>query len=79
MPPGSQGILCLLGSKIHRYAGAVANTGPGGAFGLAIDLAAIPGHGAVLSGETWNFQCWFRDSNPSPTSNFTDGISVTFL
>ncbi|MCP3916270.1 MAG: hypothetical protein GY711_12005 [bacterium] len=29
-------------------------------------------------GETWNFQCWYRDNNPGPTSNFTDAVSVTF-
>jgi hypothetical protein len=77
MPPGSQGTLCLTGSQIHRYTGAVASTGPGGAFGLTLDLGAIPGHGAAMSGETWNFQAWFRDKNPGSTSNFTDAISLT--
>ncbi len=33
----------------------------------------------MSSGDTWNFQCWYRDNNPVPTSNFTDAVSVTFL
>ena len=30
------------------------------------------------AGETWNFTTWYRDVNPTPTSNFTDAISVLF-
>ena len=26
-----------------------------------------------------SFPCWFRDNNPALTSNFTDGLSITFL
>lgn len=33
---------------------------------------------AITAGETWSFQGWFRDNNPGPTSNFTDGIEVVF-
>jgi hypothetical protein len=33
---------------------------------------------SILAGETWNFQAWYRDLNPTNTSNFTDGLSVTF-
>ena len=36
----------------------------------------------VVIRQTWSTfphnQAWFRDSNPGPTSNFTDGISITF-
>ena len=76
-PPGSQGNLCV-GGSIKRYSQNVMNTGPFGSFSMAIDLNAIPGHGAVSPGETWNFQAWFRDNNPGPTSNFTDGYSILF-
>ena len=31
---------------------------------------------AVQPGETWNFQCWYRDLGNS--NNFTDAVSVTF-
>jgi hypothetical protein len=30
----------------------------------------------IAPGETWNFSTWFRDVGS--TSNFTDGISITF-
>ena len=34
---------------------------------------------AVVAGETWNFQGWHRDAvGGSATSNFTQGVSVTF-
>lgn len=33
---------------------------------------------AVRGGQTWYFQAWFRDANPGSTSNFTDGVAVTF-
>ncbi len=53
-------------------------SGPTGS--LQVDLNAIPVNPPqpALAGETWNFQCWFRDNNPALTSNFTDGLSVTF-
>ena len=78
VPPGSQGALCLIGGPIFRYSASVLSSGSGGAFGLEIDLQNVPGHGAIQAGETWNFQAWFRDLNPGPTSNFTDAVSVTF-
>ena len=42
------------------------------------NLAHPPGGVTVGSGETWNFQCWFRDQNPGPTSNLSDAVSLTF-
>lgn len=76
---GSQGNLCL-GGQIGRYTGDVQNTGIFGTFQLTLDLTAMPvGAGtAVLPGDTWRFQCWFRDGNPTPTSNFTDALRLTF-
>ena len=77
-PPGAQGTLCLTGSTIFRFAKNVASTGATGEYALIIDLTALPGHGAVKPGDTWNFQAWFRDANPGPTSNFSDAVAVTF-
>ncbi|MCP3917911.1 MAG: LamG domain-containing protein [bacterium] len=77
-PPGSQGVICLTGN-IGRYHGVPdIISGPTGS--LQVDLNAIPVNPPqpALAGETWNFQCWFRDNNPALTSNFTDGLSVTF-
>ena len=83
MPGGSQGTLCLSGA-VGRYngPGQVLNSGIAGGFELVLDLNATPtpsGPTAIVSGQSWNFQAWFRDNNPGPTSNFTDAVSVTFL
>ena len=84
MPGGSSGNLCLSGA-IGRYVGPgqIQNTGTIGAFSLMIDLTTVPspmGPVGTSVGDTWNFQAWFRDSNMSgATSNFTDGLEVTFL
>ena len=76
---GSQGNLCLAG-KVGRFSKQVQHSRLGGEFSVDVDLAALPPplQSTVRSGETWNFQSWFRDVNPGPTSNFTDAVSVTF-
>lgn len=82
-PGGSQGNLCL-GGAIGRYVGPgqIQNSGAGGSFGLALDLTLTPtptGLVPVVSGETWNFQCWHRDAvGGTATSNFTDAVSIDF-
>ncbi len=84
MPGGSQGNLCLGGGHPlgrHNRPSEVGFSGVSGSIDLGVDLNNFPtsaGPHAVLAGETWNFQCWFRDSNPSSASNFTDGLSVLF-
>ena len=40
--------------------------------------AGVPGVDAVLAGETWYFQGWHRDLDPTPTSNFTSVLEVAF-
>ncbi|QDV05738.1 hypothetical protein Poly30_12390 [Planctomycetes bacterium Poly30] len=83
-PGGSAGNVCV-GGTIGRYIGAgqMQNTGASDSFSLAIDLSATPlsmGFGTVMAGETWNYQGWHRDSDAmgAATSNFTDGLSVTY-
>ncbi|QDV06957.1 hypothetical protein Poly30_24750 [Planctomycetes bacterium Poly30] len=82
-PGGSSGNLCLSGA-VGRYVGSgqIQNSGLGGMISLPLDLTATPtptGFVSVMASETWSFQAWYRDSSPSgPTSNFTDGYSVTF-
>ncbi len=79
-PGGSQGNLCL-GGGIGRHTKQLGNSGTTGVLSIAVDLANLPrpsGAYQVLAGETWHFQCWFRDKNPSATSNFTDAITITF-
>lgn len=82
-PGGSQGHLCLGRSFIarHNRSHEIRMAGANGAFELILDLQDMPapmGVAAVLSGETWNFQAWFRDQNPGATSNFTNALSVRF-
>jgi hypothetical protein len=76
---GSQGNLCLA-LPIGRFAQQIVNSGANGSVQIAVDTLALPLSPPVAAqaGETWHFQCWYRDSNPGPTSNFTDGLSLTF-
>ena len=83
-PNMSSGNLCLSGS-VGRYVGAgqIQNSGTMGSFDLALDLTMIPtptGLVAATPGVTWNFQSWFRDTdaNGMLTSNFTQGLEITF-
>ncbi len=77
---GSQGVLCL-GGALGRYNGTfeIFQSGAAGEGQLTLDLNALPFNPAVpaVSGESYHFQCWFRDQNPGSTSNFTDGLRIT--
>ena len=79
-PGGSQGTLCL-GGAIGRFLQQVQNSGATGTISIVVDLTNMPqalGPVSVMSGETWNFQAWYRDANPSVTSNLTDALSISF-
>jgi len=76
-PPGSQGTLCL-GGTVARFSAQVKDSGSSGSFQVKIDLTAIPLHGPVQPGDSWNMQCWHRDQNPDRTSNFSDAVTITF-
>ena len=80
-PGGSQGNLCL-GGTIARFRSQVMSSGAEGRFSIPVDLSSIPitPPTAVLPGETWRFQCWFRDQLVFgiTSSNFTDAVRVTF-
>ena len=76
-PPNSTGLICLSGSIGRHNQPQNIIVGPTGS--IALDLTALPqaaGLVAVQPGETWNFQCWYRDV--ANTNNFTDGVSLTF-
>lgn len=79
MPANSQGILCLAGNIARFNRPTELLVGP--IAELDVDMTAIPANPdvAILAGETWNFTCWYRDTNPAPTNNFTDAIQVPFL
>lgn len=79
-PGGSQGDLCL-GGTLGRYVNQIQNSGSFGRMSISLDLTGTPSGSVsvpVLSGQTWYFQGWFRDVNPGPTSNFTNGTRITF-
>jgi len=83
-PGGSAGNLCLAG-EIGRYVGPgqIQQVDAAGGMSLALDLTQTPtptGLVAIQAGETWNFQVWHRDSaGGMATSNFTNGVAVTFF
>ena len=79
MPPGSQGTLCL-GGSIGRMVDTLAVTNLNGRARFPVFLQRIPTtpEVAVMPGETWRFQAWYRDMNPGPTSNFTEALEVVF-
>lgn len=83
-PGGSTGNLCL-GGAIGRYVGPgqIQNSGLYGTFELPINLSQIPtpnGFVTAGAGETWHFTSWYRDVSQSgtPTSNFSDRLSIVF-
>lgn len=82
-PGGSQGNLCL-GGMIGRYSqpGQIQQADGSGSFSFALDLAQTPQPSAlvnVTAGETWNYQAWHRDVvGGMATSNFTNGVSITY-
>jgi hypothetical protein len=83
-PGGSEGNLCL-GGSIGRYVGPgqIQNSGSSGTIQLQVDLTQTPtptGFVSIQAGESWNFQLWHRDAGATgPTSNFTDGLELTFI
>ncbi len=77
-PGGSQGNLCL-GGMIGRMNTSILQSDATGQVSQGIDLTSLPTPGtpvAAMAGETWNFQCWFRDGVGG--SNFSDGYSIAF-
>ena len=79
-PGGSQGNICLSGA-IGRMTDVFQQSGLDGRITIPVNLSVIPqplGPVAVAAGDTWWFQVWYRDANPTVTSNFTDAIGVQF-
>ena len=73
----SQGTLCL-GQPIYRFSQDVLNSGLEGYVLFQPQLSALPQGVVFQPGETWNFQYWFRDSNPVATSNTSNAIAITY-
>jgi hypothetical protein len=51
----------------------------GGAISYGLDHSLLPPGGAIGAGQTWLFQCWYRDPLGGPAGfNTSDGLSVFF-
>jgi len=72
---GSQGNLCL-GSPLVRFAADIMQSTAQGTFDFSPDLSNLPQGTTFQPGSTWNFQLWYRDNNPTSTSNTSDGLAV---
>ncbi|MEE2938788.1 MAG: hypothetical protein VX460_00255, partial [Planctomycetota bacterium] len=82
-PGGSQGDLCIGSFAIGRHMNDIRDSGATGTASLTLDLANVPtnlGRTAVIAGETWYWQAWYRDvdGGGAPTSNLSSAVGVTF-
>ncbi len=86
-PGGSAGNICIASFSMGRYASNVLDSGATGEVSFSPSLLVIPiatGGGsanfAAMSGDTVNWQYWYRDTDGMgmPTSNFSDAITVSF-
>jgi len=82
-PGGSQGNLCLGGVIGRSVGGTTPLANVSGGVSTSAPLGAMPvpmGSMQVQAGETWYFQCWYRDTvGGAATSNFSAGLAVSFL
>ena len=74
---GSQGNLCV-GAPQVRFSQNVLNSGPSGEVSFDVDFGALPQGLQFQPGDVWHWQYWYRDVNPTPTSNTTAGVTVSF-
>ncbi|MCP3978415.1 MAG: hypothetical protein GY716_03655, partial [bacterium] len=90
-PAGSMGIFCLIAQNpdfVGRYFNDVFDTGSSGSGSMTIDIDNVPIAGGMTPvgpftrglqpGETWRFQCWYRDGTCGTCNNFTDAIEILF-
>ena len=91
--PAAGGDVCIAGGTFGRHLfGSDLYMGTSGTFSIDVDLTDVPsprdgiswpnpGHYSttVLVGETWYWQCWYRDQAAGVgASNFTEAIGITF-
>jgi len=78
--PFYDGYLCT-GGSLHRFG--VQNSGATGAFvqGPGIVASTLAGSAPISAGQTWNFQCYYRDlvSLCNHSVNISNGYSVMFV
>ncbi|MEM6673525.1 MAG: hypothetical protein AAF726_11835 [Planctomycetota bacterium] len=74
---GGDGDLCL-GGTISRVLTALGTADALGTRAVTLDSGALPPSAVLIPGSTWSFQWWYRDANPSPTSNTTHAVELLF-
>ena len=76
--PLGDGIRCVGGSSIYRLPVVATDAAGQGSYSLDFTDAGST-ISNVLTGETWNFQFWYRDKPFGGAGyNFSDGLTVTF-
>lgn len=79
-PGASAGNLCL-GGSIARFVGSVDLADAAGRVEFPVPGLVVPTPGgpeSIEAGDSWTFQVWYRDDDPTPTSNFTAATRVEF-
>lgn len=78
-PPFSQGVLCL-GGTLASFPHSAGRAGTSGVLHFEFDPRALPFGGvqAAQPGDIWYVQAWYRDVNPTPTTNLTDAAELEF-
>ena len=77
--PFGNGFRCVGGGVFRMN---VQHSGATGSYQKDLDFFGVPPYGAaeVDPGETWRFQCWFRDPPAGgATFNLTNAVSVEFI
>jgi hypothetical protein len=72
-----QGFLCI-SQPFVRFNMDILDSGTTGEMMFSPDLMNLPAGTVFAPGDTWNFQCWYRDTNPGNTSNLSDAVEITF-
>lgn len=80
-PIGRYNLVGTIRNSLGRFdnAGVLQNLVGTSSVGSGYDVPAVlpnPPGGAIVSGQMWYFQCWFRDG---ATSNFSTTVGVSFL
>ena len=71
--PFGNGIRCV-GTPAARLP--LVQSGAGTTLDLAVNFNSLPAAGAIVAGDLWNFQCWFRDGS---LYDLSDALQVIFV
>jgi hypothetical protein len=75
--PFGEGLRCVGAGSGPLYRLPPVNSGSAGVFTTALNHGSLAA--PISPGETWNFQCWYRDPQGGPSGfNLSDGLEVFF-